>query len=472
MLRFWLDLGVDGLCLNGAAYLVERDGTPCEHLPETHAVLKQIRQRLEAEYPDRMIQAGRTVAGGRGGLLRGRRRVPHGLRTCRWPAAVPGPRQEDRHPVADILRQTPGSAGGLPVGDLFLRNHDELTLDAGDRRGAGLHVPRVRRPTRGCGCNAGIRRRLAPLLDNDRRRIELLYGLLFSLPGTPVIYYGDEIGMGDNVYLGGRERRAHADAVGARPQRRLLGAPTRPASTPRRSSTPCTATRRSTSRPSGATRRRCSTWMRRLIALRRRRRALPAGGSSSWSPATARCWRSSAGTATSRSWWWPTCRGRPSRSSWTWPTFAGLVPVEMFGRIAFPPIGDAAVPADARPARLLLVPAPDGGRGGGRPARPGGDRAGRGPADPDVPRRMANAPGRRRPRGELERDVLPGYLRSQRWFGGKAREVVAVQRGRHGPAPGRNGAPWRCSTSSSPGGHRDLYFLPLAVAARSAAARC
>jgi maltose alpha-D-glucosyltransferase / alpha-amylase len=203
VMRHWLDMGVDALRMDAIPYLVERDGTNCENLPETHEVVKALRREMDAGYSSRMILAEAN-------------QWPTDVRPyfgdgdeCHMafhfplmPRIFMALRQEDRLPITDIIAQTP------PIPEtcqwaLFLRNHDELTLEmvTSDERDymylAYSADPRMR-------LNLGIRRRLAPLVDNNRRRIELLNSLLLSFPGTPIIYYGDELGMGDNIYLGDR----------------------------------------------------------------------------------------------------------------------------------------------------------------------------------------------------------------------------------------------------------------------------
>src|ERR671937_1739182 len=203
VMKFWLDFGVDALRLDAVPYLCVRDGTNNENLPETHAVLKRMRRELDAAYRNRMLLAEAN-------------QWPSDVRPCfgdseechmafhfpLMPRMFMALRQEDRHAITEILNQTPD----IPESSqwaLFLRNHDELTLEmvTDEERDYMYSVyaadPQMR-------LNLGIRRRLAPLVENSRRRIELLNSLLFSLPGTPVIYYGDEIGMGDNIYLGDR----------------------------------------------------------------------------------------------------------------------------------------------------------------------------------------------------------------------------------------------------------------------------
>lgn len=204
VMRYWLDMGVDGLRLDAIPYLIEREGTNCENLPETHDVIKKIRAALDAGYPDRMLLAEANQWPEETAPYFGEGDECHmAFHFPLMPRMYMALAQEDRHPITDIMRQTPEVPDGCQWA-IFLRNHDELTLEmvtdkerdylwsfyANDRRAR---------------INLGIRRRLAPLLDNDRRKIELLNSLLLSMPGTPVLYYGDEIGMGDNIYLGDRD---------------------------------------------------------------------------------------------------------------------------------------------------------------------------------------------------------------------------------------------------------------------------
>jgi maltose alpha-D-glucosyltransferase / alpha-amylase len=202
-MRFWMDMGVDGLRLDAIPYLIERDGTSCENVPETHLLIKHIRSVMDTEYENRLVLAEANM-------------WPADVRPyfgdgdeCNMafhfplmPRIYMALRQEDRLPITDIMAQTPAIPENCQWG-LFLRNHDELTLEmvTDDERDymnlAYAADTRMR-------INVGIRRRLAPLVDNNRRRIELLNSLLLSFPGTPIMYYGDEIGMGDNIYLGDR----------------------------------------------------------------------------------------------------------------------------------------------------------------------------------------------------------------------------------------------------------------------------
>jgi maltose alpha-D-glucosyltransferase/alpha-amylase len=200
---FWVHRGVDGLRLDAVPYLIEREGTICENLEETHDILRQIRRAMDARHQGRMLigEANQWPADVRPYFGDGDE-CHMAFHFPLMPRMFMAIRQEDRHPITEIMRQTPDIPENCQWG-LFLRNHDELTLEmvTDEERDymyqAYAADPRMR-------INVGIRRRLAPLVENSRRRIELLHSLLFSFPGTPVIYYGDEIGMGDNIYLGDR----------------------------------------------------------------------------------------------------------------------------------------------------------------------------------------------------------------------------------------------------------------------------
>jgi maltose alpha-D-glucosyltransferase / alpha-amylase len=202
-MRFWLDMGVDALRLDAIPYLIERDGTSCENVPETHVKIKAIREVIDDEYENRVILAEANMWPADVRPYFGDGDECHmAFHFPLMPRIYMALRQEDRLPITDIMAQTPAIPDICQWG-LFLRNHDELTLEmvTNDERDymylAYSADPRMR-------INVGIRRRLAPLLDNNRGRIELLNSLLFSFPGTPILYYGDEIGMGDNIYLGDR----------------------------------------------------------------------------------------------------------------------------------------------------------------------------------------------------------------------------------------------------------------------------
>jgi len=184
-------------------YLVEREGTSCENLPETHAVIKELRRRLDENFPGRLLlaEANQWPADLRA-YFGDSDEFHMAFHFPLMPRMFMGLKLEDRKPITEILQQTPAIPDPCQW-CLFLRNHDELTLEmVTDMERDYMYDEYA--GDKGMRLNLGIRRRLAPLLDNDRRRIELMNGMLLSLPGTPVIYYGDEIGMGDNIFLGDR----------------------------------------------------------------------------------------------------------------------------------------------------------------------------------------------------------------------------------------------------------------------------
>jgi maltose alpha-D-glucosyltransferase / alpha-amylase len=204
VLRFWLDLGLDGFRLDAVPYLFEREGTNCENLPETHAYLKRVRKEIDENYPDRVLlaEANQWPADvvqyfGDGDECHMAFHFPV------MPRMFMAIRREEAAPVYEILSQTPQIPETAQWG-LFLRNHDELTLEmVTDEERDYMYAEYAKDPR--MKLNLGIRRRLAPLLDNGRDEIELLHAIMFSLPGSPVLYYGDEVAMGDNVFLGDRD---------------------------------------------------------------------------------------------------------------------------------------------------------------------------------------------------------------------------------------------------------------------------
>jgi len=203
VMQFWLGLGVDGFRVDAVPYLIEREGTSCESLPETHDVVKFLRGRLNEHFPGRMLLAEANQSPEEVSAYFGQGDEFHmAFHFPLMPRMFMALRLEDRKPLVDIVERTPQIPDTCQWG-VFLRNHDELTLEmVNDVERAYMYDEYASDPN--ARVNAGIRRRLAPLLEGDRRRIELMNGLLMSLPGTPIIYYGDEIGMGDNIYLGDR----------------------------------------------------------------------------------------------------------------------------------------------------------------------------------------------------------------------------------------------------------------------------
>lgn len=201
---FWLGMGVDGLRLDAVPYLIERDGTNCENLPETHAILRRLRAHIDSKFPNRMLLAEANQWPEEAAAYFGKDgdECSMAFHFPVMPRLFMALQMEDRFPIIDILEQTPAIPANAQWA-MFLRNHDELTLEmvTDEERD---YMYRVYAADQRARINLGIRRRLAPLLRNSRRKIELLNVLLLSLTGTPIIYYGDEIGMGDNIYLGDR----------------------------------------------------------------------------------------------------------------------------------------------------------------------------------------------------------------------------------------------------------------------------
>jgi len=464
IMRFWLDLGVDGLRLDAVPYLVEREGTNNENLAETHTVLKRLRRWLDDHYPDRMFLAEAN-------------QWPEDVRPyfgdgdeCHMAFHFPlMPRmymalaREDRYPVTDILRQTPDIPENCQWA-IFLRNHDELTLEMVTDRERDYLWQFYAAETR-ARINLGIRRRLAPLLTGDRRRIELLNSLLMSMPGTPIIYYGDEIGMGDNIFLGDRNGvrtpmqwspDRNAGFSRADPERLYLP----PIMDPSYGYTAVNVEAQ-LRQPSSLL-----NWMRRLIAARKRHAALGRGALSFLYPRNRKILaylRTDDGETI-------LCianmSAAPQAAELELSAYKGRVPVELLGRSAFPPIGDLpyfiTLPGYGFYWFLLAdeMEAPKWHE----------------PAVQPLPEFRTLVVGRTwssivegASGSLLWQTILPEFLPNQRWFAGKGRSIAGV-----GPSD------WAVLVDGSEefllagidvrldGDERQCYLLPLSIAWESA----
>jgi maltose alpha-D-glucosyltransferase / alpha-amylase len=420
-MRFWLDLGVDALRLDAIPYLIERDGTNCENVPETHVKIKEIRAVIDAEYENRLVLAEANMWPADVRPYFGDGDECHmAFHFPLMPRIYMALRQEDRLPITDIMAQTPAIPDNCQWG-LFLRNHDELTLEmvTNDERDymylAYSADPRMR-------INVGIRRRLAPLVDNNRRRIELLNSLLLSFPGTPILYYGDEIGMGDNIYLGDRngvrtpmqwnsDRNAgFSTAVPAKLYFPVI-------------MDPIWGYQSINVEAQQSDQSSLLHWTRNMIALRKLFHVFGRGTQEFLNPdnrkilAYIRRYEEDGNTET------VLCVANLSRFSQPvsldLTRFAGMIPVEMLGYVTFPAITAQPYPLTLAPYSFLwleLQPAPEALE----PAQV--------PEDEPILNLLSQgidglltAPGL-----SLLQQLLTTYLPHQRWFGAKSRTIKSV----------------------------------------------
>jgi maltose alpha-D-glucosyltransferase/alpha-amylase len=416
VLDSWLSLGIDGVRLDAIPYLYEQEGTNCENLPQTHAFLRELRRHVDAQFRNRMLLAEANQWPEDAVAYFGQGDECHmAFHFPVMPRLFMAIRMEDRFPIVDILQQTP------PIPEtgqwaLFLRNHDELTLEMVTDEDRD-YMYRVYAQDPQARINLGIRRRLAPLLENHRGKIELMNGLLFSLPGTPVLYYGDEIGMGDNIYLGDRngvrtpmQWNADRNAGFSRtnPQRLYLPVIIDPAY-----HFEAVNVEAQQNNPHSLL-----WWMKRLIALRKRFRALGRGSLEFLSPsnhkilAFVRRFQDECILVVANLSRFIQCAELDLTA------FKGMRPVEMLGRTKFPPIGEspyfltlgsyAFYWFTLEPQRVahLEVPSLEGEL----------------PALEEGPwEHVLHGTAR-----EALNDILPAYLQRCPWFQGKARQIEAT----------------------------------------------
>lgn len=455
VMDFWFELGADGLRLDAVPYLYEREGTNCENLPETYEFLEKLRQHVDSKFENRMLLAeanqwpeDAVAYFGQGNMCHMAFHFPV------MPRMFMGLRMEDRFPIMDILEQTPAIAESCQWA-MFLRNHDELTLEmvTDEERDYMCRVyardPRAK-------INLGIRRRLAPLLDNNRRKIELMNVLLFSLPGTPVIYYGDEVGMGDNFYLGDRDgvrtpmqwspdRNAgfsksnpqqlylpviidpeyHYEAINVETQDRNLSS--------------------------------LLWWMKRLIAMRKRHKAFGRGSLEFLSSDNSKT------LAFIRQYQDETILVIANLSRFPQVTeldlskFAGQALVEVHGQSKFPTIRESPYLFTLGPYShhwLSLTPQRQSVSVGQEWALPALSVKARWQSLLEAERRE-----------ELEKEVLPRYLQTCRWFGGKGRTLQQINIREVIPLNGSGaGAQLVTFEAAYTEGASETYLLPLSFA--------
>jgi maltose alpha-D-glucosyltransferase/alpha-amylase len=467
-MRFWLDMGVDALRLDAIPYLVERDGTSCENVPETHVKIKEVRRVIDEEYSDRLILAEANMWPADVRPYFGDGDECHmAFHFPLMPRIYMALRQEDRLPITDIMAQTP------PIPDLcqwglFLRNHDELTLEmvTNDERDymnlAYASDPRMR-------VNVGIRRRLAPLLDNNRRRIELLNSLLFSFPGTPIMYYGDEIGMGDNIYLGDRngvrtpmqwtsDRNAgFSTAVPAKLYFPVI-------------MDPVWGYQAINVEAQQSDQSSLLQWTRNMIALRKLFKVFGRGTQEFLNPDNRKVLAYLREYENQESNTHETILCVANLSRFAQPVeldltrFAGMIPVEMLGYVPFPPIDQSPYRITLAPYSffwLELQPAPE------MPEVPTVDTQ---ESALDIVTTSVESQWRDLLAGPglaLLQQLLPDYLVRQRWFGAKSRTISSVRVVEWAELPGISAAlvflEITYADGATTGARPDVYQLPLAL---------
>ena len=460
VLDHWFGTGVDGLRLDAAPYLYEREGTNCENLPETHAYLKDLRRHVDERFPGRVLLGEANQWPEDAIAYFGSGDECHmAFHFPLMPRLFMAVHQEDRFPVIDILQQTPPIPESCQWA-VFLRNHDELTLEMVTDEDRD-YMYRVYAQDTEARVNLGIRRRLAPLLNNNRRRIELMNGLLFSLPGAPIIYYGDEIGMGDNIYLGDRngvrtpmqwsgDRNAGFSL--ANPQRLYLPVNMDPEYH--------YGTVNVEAQQNNA--HSLLWWTKRLIALRKRYKAFARGSIELLYPENRKV------LAFVRRYENETMLVVANLSRFVqyvqldMSAYKGTVPIELFGHTEFPPVGDLPYFITLGPHSFywfsLEARAVEPGPLGAAP------EAGRVPVLTAA--NSGNGLFESVPRSALE-GVLPQYLKSRRWFGGKARRIQSVQMIDAIGTPSANGGPEAhlvLVKLSYREGEPDLYLVTIASA--------
>ncbi len=461
---FWLKLGVDGLRLDAIPYLFQREGTSCENLPETHEFLKRLRRHVDDNFDGRILLAEANQWPEDASAYFGQGDECHmAFQFPVMPRIFMAIYMEDRFPLVDILQQTPAIPDNCQWA-VFLRNHDELTLEmvTDEERD---YMYRVYASDRQARINLGIRRRLAPLLGNNRRRIELMNALLFSLPGTPVLYYGDEIGMGDNIYLGDRDgvrtpmqwsADQNAGFSKANPQKLYLPVNIDPIY--RYEAVNVDA---QYDNPHSLL-----WWMKRLISLREHLRVFGHGSLELLDPDNPKVLAFIRQLGDERVLVVANLSRFAQSAQLDLSEWRGLVPVEMFGRSHFPPIGDLPYFLALGPHGFYWLSL--------EPLRDDVPVHLRKPGD-EIPVVRVTGDWKMLLSGRSKRaleKVLPDALRNRRWFGGKARTVHScsivdvIPFGR----TSRHPRAWMLFLEMKyTEGEPEVYVVPVAHAARSEA---
>jgi len=454
---FWFGLGVDGLRLDAVPYLYEREGTNCENLPETHEFLRQLRKRVDEKYDDRMLLAEANQWPEDAVAYFGAGDECHmAFHFPLMPRLFMGIQMEDRFPIVDILDQTPGVPDNCQWA-VFLRNHDELTLEmvTDEDRDYMYRVyaqdPRAR-------VNLGIRRRLAPLMGRSRRRIELMNSLLLSLPGTPVLYYGDEIGMGDNIYVGDRNgvrtpmqwsADRNAGFSRSNPQQLYL-----PVIIDPEYHYEAINVEAQQSNPNSLL-----WWMKRIIALRKESTVFGRGTIEFLHPDNRKVLAFLRVSGDERMLVVANLSRFAQCVELDLRRLAGMVPIELFGRTPFPKIRSEPYFVTLAPHAFYwfgLESPPD---------RPESLSITTSHADTISVSVSWHSVFRGKKVKDLER-LLPGYLRARRWFGGKSRQILSARIADTVAVPlDGSGARLTLVEVSYSEGDPDFYNLPVAFAA-------
>ena len=463
VMRFWLDLGVDGLRLDAVPYLVEREGTNNENLPETHEILKRIRAEMDAHAPGAMLLAEANQWPEDAQQYFGDGDECHmSFHFPLMPRMYMAIAREDRFPITDIMRQTPAIPPNCQWA-VFLRNHDELTLEmvtSGERD----YLWNTYAADRRARLNLGIRRRLSPLLEHDRRRIELMNMIMLSMPGTPVIYYGDELGMGDNIFLGDRDgvrtpMQWSVDRNGgfsrADPARLVLPP----------IMDPIYGYQAVNVEAQAGDPHSMLNWMRRALAVRRRHVAFGRGSQRFLYPGNRKI------LAFLREHTLPDdrdetilCVSNLSRTAQAveldLSSFAGRVPVDIVGGSVFPPIGQLTYLLTLPPYGVFWFLLASGTQLPSWHA----------PAPEPLPEYativlrdgiddVVRGPGR----AIIEREALPAYLGKRRWFASKGETLHGAKIAYAAPLPGMASVLFS-EIEASVADRTERYVLPLGVA--------